>query len=84
MKDCLENSDLRSGKGLLYKKYRHLRLEAFLIQILQKIKEMENLLLATLFMLGIICLLGEVKSIILHLVLMLKQSMETHTACEMM
>ena len=51
--------------GLLYKKHEHLWIKLFQIQIIQEIKEIENLFLATALMLKLIWLLRGVKSKIL-------------------
>ena len=63
------------GKGVLYKNMGMCRLKLFLILSMQRIKEIESLLMTTAFMLEAIWLPEEVKSRVLYLVL-LKQSME--------
>jgi len=59
------------GKRLLYKNHVHLQIKAFQIQIMQEIKEIENLLLATAFTWEVIWLLERV-SRMLYLVPLLK------------
>jgi len=64
----------RSSKGLLYKTYGHLQVKIFHILIMQRIKDIESLPLATTLMLEEIWLLGGVRSRVLCLVLVPKQS----------